>query len=386
MPYNIDPRQQAIRDEVREFCQKEILPVARELDRQPEPIQFPYDLFLKLGKAGYIGYVQPKEYGGQGRSALEYATLIEELSYWDTPTSLLPAVSELAMHPITAFGSEEQKKKYLPKSITGETVIAFSLTEPEAGSDAGNQKTTAILKGDHFILNGEKIFIMHGDVSTVSVVFCKIAEEGSESSRMSALIVETDKLEGYSAKTLEYKMGMKAATTGRQWFKNCKVPVSALLGERGKGFRYALGTLDGARIDVAAQGVGIARRALDESIAYAKKRVCFGAPIAKLQAIQWMIADMATRTEAAVLLTYKAGQMADAGQKFTIEAAQAKLFATENARFCADRGMQIHGGYGYIGEFSIMEKLYRDQRLTEIYEGTSEIQRLVIAGHYLGGR
>ncbi len=386
MPYNIDPRQQAIRDEVREFCQKEILPVARELDRQPEPIKFPYELFRKLGKAGYIGYFQPKEYGGQGRSALEYATLIEELSYWDTPTSLLPAVSELAMHPITVFGSEEQKKKYLPKSITGETVIAFSLTEPEAGSDAGNQKTTAILKGDHYILNGEKIFIMHGDVSTVSVVFCKIAEEGSESSRMSALIVETDKLEGYSAKTLEYKMGMKAATTGRQWFKNCKVPASALLGERGKGFRYALGTLDGARIDVAAQGVGIARRALDESIAYAKKRVCFGAPIGKLQAIQWMIADMATRTEAAALLTYKAGQMADAGQKFTIEAAQTKLFATENAKFCVDRGMQIHGGYGYIGEFTVMEKLYRDQRLTEIYEGTSEIQRLVIAGHYLGGR
>ncbi|MGE5692381.1 MAG: acyl-CoA dehydrogenase family protein [Candidatus Zixiibacteriota bacterium] len=386
MPYNIDPRQQPIRDEVRQFCEKEILPVARELDRRPEPQKFPYELFRKLGKAGYIGYFQPKEYGGQGKSALEYATLIEELAYWDAPTSLLPAVSELAMHPITAFGSEEQKKKYLPKAITGETVIAFSLTEPEAGSDAGNQKTTAISKGDHYILNGEKIFIMHGDVSTVSVVFCKIAEEGSESSRMSALIVETDKLEGYSAKTLEYKMGMKAATTGRQWFKNCKVPASALLGERGKGFRYALGTLDGARIDVAAQGAGIARRALDESIAYARKRVCFGAPIAKLQAIQWMIADMATRVEAATLLTYKAAQIADSGQKFTIEASQAKLYGTETAKFCVDRGMQIHGGYGYIGEFTIMEKLYRDQRLTEIYEGTSEIQRLVIAGHYLGGR
>jgi len=386
MPYNIDPRQQAIREEVREFCQKEVIPIARELDRRPEPQEFPYDLFRKLGKAGYLGYVQPKELGGEGRSALEYATLIEELAYWDAPTSLLAAVSELAMHPITVWGSEEQKKKYLPKSITGETVIAFSLTEPEAGSDAGNQKTTAVKKGDHYLVSGEKIFIMHGDVSTLSVVFCKLSEDGADSGKMSALIVETDKLEGYSAKTLEYKMGMKAATTGRQWFKNCKVPASALLGERGKGFRYALGTLDGARIDVAAQGVGIARRALDEAIAYAKKRVCFGAPIAKLQAIQWMIADMATRTEAAAMLTYKAAQIADSGQKFTIESAQAKLFGTETAKFCADRGMQIHGGYGYIGEFTIMEKLYRDQRLIEIYEGTSEIQRLVIAGHYLGGR
>ena len=386
MPYNIDPRQQAIREEAREFCQKEVLPVARELDRRPEPQKFPYELFRKLGKAGYIGYYQPKEYGGQGRSALEYATAIEELSYWDAPIALLAAVSELAMHPITAFASEAQKRKYLPKCITGETVISFSLTEPEAGSDAGNQKTAAVFKGDHYLLNGEKIFIMHGDVSTLSVVFCKIMEEGSESSRMSALIVETEGLEGYSAKPLEHKMGMRAATTGRQWFKNCKIPAAALMGERGKGFRYALSTLDGARIDVAAQGVGIARRALDEAVAYAKKRICFGAPIAKLQAIQWMIADMATRAEAAALLTYKAAQVADSGQKFGVEAAQAKLYATETAKFCADRALQIHGGYGYIGEFTIMEKLYRDQRITEIYEGTSEIQRLVIASHYLGGK
>jgi len=386
MPYNIDPRQQAIRDEVREFCQKEVLPICRELDRRPEPQQFPHELFRKLGKAGYLGYVQPKEYGGCARSAIEYATLIEELAYWDAPTSLLAAVSELAMHPILVWGTEEQKKRYLPKSITGETVIAFSLTEPEAGSDAGNQKTTAVLNGDHYLVNGEKIFIMHGDVSTLTVLFCKLSEEGADSGKMSALIVESKGLEGYSAKTLEYKMGMKAATTGRQWFKNCRVPVAALLGERGKGFRYALGTLDGARIDVAAQGVGIARRALDEACAYAKKRVCFGAPIAKLQAIQWMIADMAIRTEAAALLTYRAAQISDSGQKFTIEAAQAKVYATEAAKFCADRGMQIHGGYGYIGEFTIMEKLYRDQRLIEIYEGTSEIQRLIIAGHYLGGR
>lgn len=386
MPYNIDPRQQPVRDEVREFCQKEVLPVARELDRRPEPQQFPYDLFRKVGRAGYIGYYQSKEYGGQGKNTLEHATLIEELAYWDAPTSLLAAVSELAMHPIAAFASPEQKRRYLPKAITGETVISFSLTEPDAGSDAGNQKTTAVFKGDHYVLNGEKIFIMHGDVSTVSVVFCKTMDEGSETGRMSALIVETDGLEGFSAKTLEYKMGMKAATTGRQWFKNCKVPASALVGERGKGFRYALSTLDSARVAVAAQAVGIARRALDEAVAYARKRVCFGQPIGKLQAIQWMIADMAIRSEAAALLTYRSAQLADAGQKFGIEAAEAKLYAAEAAKFCVDRAVQIHGGYGYIGEFNIIEKLYRDQRITEIYEGTSEIQRLIIAGHYLGMR
>ncbi len=380
MRYNVDPKQQAVRDRVKEFAEKEINPVFRDLDRAPE--KFPVDYYRKLGKAGLIGFAMPKEYGGGGYSNIEYTTLIEELAYWDAATALLAAVPELAVYPIIHFGAEEQKKKYLPKCATGEMIPAFALTERMAGSDAANQQTIAKIEGNEFVINGEKIFIMHGDACDVVALFCKIGDQSEERPKVSAIIVEA-KTPGFKGFTLKHKMGMRAATTGRIELKNCRVPIANQLGEIGKGFRYAMATLDGARIGVAAQGVGLAQRALDESIKYAKTRIAFGAPIAKLQAIQWMIADMATQLEAARVMTYKAAVMQDKGEKFSIEAAQAKLFATETAGFCVDRAMQIHGGYGYIGEFSIIEKLYRDQRVTEIYEGTSEVQRMVIAGNYL---
>lgn len=381
MPYNIDPKQEAAREKAKEFCEKEVIPVAKDLDRRPEPQVFPKEYFKKLGDAGFVGYAFPKEYGGGGYSNLEYATVIEELAYYDPPTCLLAAVQELAAYPIMVFGNEEQKKKYLPPAARGETILSFVLTEPEAGSDAANQQTSAVPEGDNYILNGEKIFIMHGDVCDTGVVFCRIQEEGVRD-KVSAIIVDMDS-PGIEQKTLEYKMGMKAATTGRIWFKDVKVPKKNLLGEPGKGFRYAMQTLDGARIGVAAQGVGIGQRALDESISYAKKRVQFGSPIAKLQAIQWKIADMSTQVEAARLLTYKAAMLQDEGKRFSLEACHAKLFASEMANFCVDEAMQIHGGYGFIEEFSIIGKLYRDQRVTEIYEGTSEVQRLVIASSLL---
>ncbi len=380
MKYNADERQQAVRDRVKEFAEKEIVPVFQELDRKPEA--FPKDYYRKLGAAGLIGFAMPKAYGGGGYSNIEYTTLIEELSYYDAPTALLAAVPELATFPIYAFGTEEQKKKYVPKCATGEIIPAFALTEREAGSDAANQTTVAMIQGDEFVINGEKIFIMHGDACDIAVLFCRIGEAGEGRPKVSAIIIETDN-PGFKGFTLQHKMGMRAATTGRIELKDFRAPVTNQLGETGKGFRYAMQTLDGARIGVAAQGVGMAQRALDESIAYSKKRIAFGAPIAKLQAIQWMIADMATRLEAARLMTYKAAMLQDKGERFSLEAAQAKLFATEVANFCVDRAMQIHSGYGYIGEFSMIEKLYRDQRVTEIYEGTSEVQRLVIAGSYL---
>jgi butyryl-CoA dehydrogenase len=380
MRYNADPRQQAVRDHVKGIAEKEILPVYKDLDRAPE--KFPVDYYRKLGKAGVIGFAMPKEYGGGGNSNIEYITLIEELAYYDAATALLAAVPELAVYPIIHFATEEQKKKYLPKCTTGESIPAFALTERMAGSDAANQQTIARIDGDHFVINGEKIFIMHGDACNVAVLFCRIGEEATDRPKVSAIIVEAS-TPGFKGFTLKNKMGMRAATTGRIELKDCRVPVTNQLGEIGKGFRYAMATLDGARIGVAAQGVGICQRALDESISYAKTRIAFGAPIAKLQAIQWMIADMATQLEAARMMTYKAAILQDKGEKFSIEASQAKLFASEAARFCVDRAMQIHGGYGYIGEFSVIEKLYRDQRVTEIYEGTSEVQRLVIAGNYL---
>ncbi len=379
MPYNVDPRQQAVRDEVKAFAEKYMYPVSEELDRMPEPRKFPVDLYRKIGEAGFIGYVMPKEYGGQGKSNLEYITLVEEMCYHDPAIALLCAVAELATHPIIHFASEEHKKKYVPDCASGKRIPAFVLTEPEAGSDAANQKTVAVENGDSYIVNGEKIFIMHGDVADLGVLFCRI--EGQP--KMSAFIVDTNQ-PGWDKRTLKHKMGMRAATTGGIVLKDVKVPKANLLGEVGKGFRYAMATLDSARIGVAAQGVGIAQRALDESVKRAKARQAFGQPIAKLQAIQWMIADMATRLEAARCLTYKAVLMQDRGEKFSLEASMAKLYASETARFCIDRAMQIWGGYGFIGEFSPIEKLYRDQRVLEIYEGTSEVQRLVIAGNVIG--
>ncbi len=388
--YNVDERQQAIREKVAEFAKKHIEPIAKELDHRDDPDRFAMDIYRILGKEGFIGMRMPKEYGGSGISSLEFTTLIEELCFYDPAICLLNAVAELATYPIYTFGTEEQKKKYVPRCASGEWVPAFALTEPDAGSDAVNQSTTAVLEGDEYVINGEKIFIMHGDVADVVVLFLKVAggkEEEKASRRISALIVETRKdgklIPGYKAATLKKKMGMRAATTGRLWFDNVRVPKENLLGEIGKGFKTAMNTLDGARVGVAAQGLGIAERAFHEAVEYAKKRICFGSPIAKLQAIQWMIADMATRIEAARLLAYKAAQLQDKGERFTIEASHAKLYCSEVSRFCVDRAMQIHAGYGYIGEFSMIEKLYRDQRITEIYEGTSEIQRLVIAGSYL---
>ena len=379
MPYNVDPKQQAVRDDVKAFAEKHMYPVSVEWDQKPEPRPFPRDMYRKFGEAGFIGYNSPTEHGGTGKSNLEYITLIEDLCYHDPAFGLLCAVGELAAYPIIQFGNDAQKKKYLPDVIAGKKVCAFVLTEPNAGSDAANVQTNAVDKGDHYIVNGEKIFIMHGDVAEIAVLFTRI--DGLP--KLSAMIVETDQ-PGWQKRTLRNKMGMRAATTGGIIIKDVKVPKENLLGEVGKGFRYAMMTLDGARIGVAAQGVGIAQRALDESIAYAKKRIAFGAPIAKLQAIQWMIADMSTQVEAARMLCYKAAQLQDKGEKFSLEAAHAKLFCSETAGFCVDRAMQIHGGYGYIGEFSAIEKLYRDQRVLEIYEGTSEIQRLVIAGTVIG--
>ncbi len=380
MPYNVNPKQQAVRDEVKAFAEKEIYPVSEELDRMGEPRKFPIDLYRKIASAGFIGYAMPTEYGGKAKSHLEYITLIEELCYHDPAVSLLCAVGELATYPILHFGSDEQKKKYVPDCASGKRIPAFVLTEPNAGPNAANQQTEAVENENHYLVNGEKIFIMHGDVADLAILFCKIKNQP----KLSAMIVDNTSQAGWEKRTLKHKIGMRAATTGGIIIKDVKVPRENLLGEIGQGFHYALMTLDSARIGVAAQGVGIAQRALDESVAYAKKRVAFGAPIAKLQAIQLMIADMSTRLEAARCLTYRAAMMQDKGERFSLEAAHAKMYASETAGFCVDRAMQIHAGYGYIGEFSVIEKLYRDQRVLETHEGTSEVQRLVIAGNVIG--
>lgn len=371
--------QQAVREMAREFGKKHIAPIAVEMDRKPP--EFPRDLFKKMADAGLLAFPMAKEYGGLGKSKIEYATLIEEISWFDASSAIIMAVDNLASYPIETFGSEEQKKKYLPKMTSGEILGAFALTEPNAGSDAANQQTVAKVDGDSFVINGEKIFITSGNVADVTVLICKIVKEG-ERDKVSAVLVENN-TPGFSSETLKWKMGLRASTTGKLKLKDVRVPRSQLLGEMGKGFKLSLKTLDGARVGVAAQALGIAQRAFDESVKYAKKREQFGAPIGKLQAIQWMIADMSTRLEASRLLTYKAAMMEDRGEPINLVAAQAKLFASEASNYICDRAMQIHAGYGYIGDFSEIEKIYRDQRITEIYEGTSEVQRLVIAANYL---
>lgn len=383
--YNVDDSQQKVRDWVTEYAKREIEPVFQELDRRPEPQIFPRDYYKKLADAGFIGYSMPKEFGGGGATSLEYTTMIEELAWWDGCTSLLTAVPQLATYPVYTFGNDEQKKKYVPMASSGQWIPAFALTEENAGSDAANQSTVAIEDGDDYVINGKKHFIMHGDVADFYILYLKIGnQDEAKRPRISAIFVDGD-TPGITKETLKYKMGMKAATTGRIYFKDVRVPKSNLLGDQGSGFKYAMNTLDGARVGVAAQGLGMAQRALDESVKFANQRIVFGAPISKLQAIQWMIADMSTRIEAARCLTYKAAQLQDTGVRFSFEAAQAKLYATETANFCVDRAMQIHSGYGYIGEFSIIEKLYRDQRVVEIYEGTSEIQRLIIGNAVIRG-
>lgn len=379
MTYNMAESQQAVRDMAREFGRKEIAPIAKEMDRKPP--EFPLELFRKMGKAGFAAFPMKKDYGGLGKPKIDYATLIEELAWFDASIAVIMAVNNLAAYPIEFFGNDEQKKKYLPKMVSGEWIGAFALTEPTAGSDAANQKTTAKVEGDYFVINGEKIFITNGNIADIIVLIAKV-QDGEEKDKVSAIIVEA-KTPGISREALKWKMGIRASTTARLKFENVRVPKANLLGEMGKGFKMSLKTLDSARIGIAAQCVGIAQRVFDDSINYAKTREQFGAPIAKLQAIQWMIADMGTRLEAARALTYKAATMEDKGENISREAAQAKLFASEAANFCVDRALQIHGGYGYIGEFSEIERFYRDQRITEIYEGTSEIQRLVIAANYL---
>ena len=381
MTYNLVDSQQQVRDMAKEFGKAEIAPISKDLDRKPP--EFPMDLYKKMAAKGFMAFPVPEQYGGLGRSKIDYATLIEEISWFDASASIIMAVSNLAAYPIEKFGTEDQKRKYLPKMCSGDLIGAFALTEPDAGSDAGNQKTTAVEQGDSFVINGEKIFISSGNVADVTVVIGKIPREG-EKDLISAFIVEGKPTgNGFSSEILKWKMGLRGSTTARLKLENVKIPKSNILSEPGKGFRIALTTLDSARTGVASQAVGIAQRAFDESVKYAKTRKQFGAPIAKLQAIQWMIADMSTRLEAARLLTYKAAMMEDKGERLSKEASQAKLFASETANFCVDKAMQIHGGYGYIGEFSDIEKLYRDQRITEIYEGTSEVQRLVIAASCL---
>ncbi len=379
MNFGLNEEQRLVRDMVRDFAQNEIAPRAAEVDKAEE---FPCENIRKMAELGLLGLPFPEAYGGGGGDYVSYAIAVEEIARACGSTALIYAAHiSLGCGPIYDFGTEEQKQKWLPHLGSGKGLAALGLTEPEAGSDAGATRTTAVRDGDEYVLNGSKMWITSGAIA--DVVNCTAKTDPDAGTRgISCFLVEKG-TPGFIPGKNEPKMGLKGSVTSALSFENCRVPAENLLGREGEGFKQALKTLDAGRISIGAMALGLGQAALDEGTRYAKERVQFGQPIAKFQAIQWMIADSATELDAARLLVYRAAAMKDAGLRYTKEAAMAKLFASEAAERAAFKALQIHGGYGYSREYPV-ERIYRDQRLCSIGEGTSEIQRLVIARQILG--
>ncbi len=378
MNFELSEDQLLIKEMIDEFAQKEVKPRVKELEKKHT---FPHKLLKKLAELGVMGMSIPSEYQGNKTDTLSLMLAIEQLSKVFPSLAVIISVHcSLFCYAILKFGSENQKEKYLPKAARGEILGAFALTEPGAGSDVYGIKTRAVKKGDLFILNGTKSWVTTGSDANAYILFAN-TETDSVKHKLSAFIVEKG-FPGFRLSKVEEKMGLHASITSEVVLEDCQVPAENLLGNEGKGASIALHCLDGSRIGIAAQSVGLSQRALEEAAIYAKQREAFGKPIAEFQAIQFMIADMATSTEAARLLTHRAAILLDKGVSITKEASMAKLFASEAANRIVSMALQIHGGYGYSQEFHV-EQLYRDARVLTIYEGTSEIQRLVIARHLL---
>jgi alkylation response protein AidB-like acyl-CoA dehydrogenase len=363
---------------MRDFVLKELEPIAAEIDRKGE---FPWEVIRKLAAMGVMGVNYPREVGGMGLDTVCYAITVEELSRACGSTGITVAAhNSLAIAPIYLFGTEEQKNKYLPPLAKGEKIGAFGLTEPEAGSDAGGTRTTAVLDGDEYVINGTKCFITSASVAETFVITARTGSEPGTRS-ISSFILEKG-MKGLSVGKKENKMGLRGSDTAELIFEDLRVPREYLLGQEGEGFRQFMITLDGGRISIGAMALGIAQGALDKSIVRSKERQQFGRSISQFQAIQWKLADMATQVEAARQLVYGAARLKDAGQKYTRESAMAKLYASEVGSMVTHEAIQIFGGRGYMEDYPL-ERYYRDVRLCEIGEGTSEIQRLVIAREVL---
>ena len=372
MQFDLTDEQQDIRRLVRDFADGEVRPVAEELDREK---RFPYEIVAKLGELGLMGIPFPEEYGGGGADYLSYAIAIEELARVDSSVAITVAAhTSLGTWPLYAFGSDELKAEWMPRLCSGERLGAFGLTEPEAGSDAGNTRTRAELDGDEWVINGAKQFITNSgtDISGFVTITARTGED-----EISNLLVPNG-TPGYEVGEPYRKMGWNASDTRPLSFEDCRVPEDNLVGPRGQGFKQFLQTLDGGRIGVSAMGVGLAQGALDEALAYAKERVAFGKPISKYQAIQAKLADISTEIEAARLLAYKAAIEKDLGRNFSLTAAQAKLKTGRLAVRATEEAVQIHGGYGYIEEYPVC-RFYRDAKILTIGEGTDEVQQMVIA-------
>jgi len=378
MNFSLTKEQELVKQMVREFAINEVKPIAAEIDVTE---RFPMENVEQMARYNMLGIPFPTEFGGAGGNNVSYAMTVEELSkVCGTTGVIVSAHTSLCGAPIYQFGTQEQKEKYLTPLAKGEKLGAFGLTEPNAGTDAAGQQTTAVLEGDHYVLNGSKIFITNGGVADIFVVFA-MTDKSKGTRGISAFIVEKD-FPGFSIGKVEEKLGIRASSTTELVFENCIVPRENLLGKEGKGFAVAMQTLDGGRIGIAAQALGLAQGALDEAVAYMKERKQFGKSIAAFQGLQWMVADMDVQIEAARLLVYKAAYKKDMGQPYSVEAARAKLYASEVAMDVTTKAVQLFGGYGYTKEYPV-ERMMRDAKITEIYEGTSQVQRMVIAGSIL---
>lgn len=376
MLYNKE--QELLRKAVRDFVSKELDTLPAEMDKTGV---MPKELIKKLADAKFISSNIPEEYGGGGAGYVSYAIVMEEIARRCASTAtFVTAGSSLASLPILYNGTEEQKQKYLKGIATGELIGAFGLTEPGAGSDAAGQQTTAELVGDHYILNGRKTFITNGPFCDVAIVIA-VTDRSKGLRGTSAFIVES-KWDGFSTGAHEDKMGIRGTETSDLIFENVKVPKENLLGKEGQGFKIAMSTLDGGRIGIAAQALGLAQGALDETVKYVKERVQFGRPLSKFQNTQFQLADMEVKVQAARHLVYQAAINKDLGKPYGVEAAMAKLFAAETAMEVTTKAVQLHGGYGYTRDYPV-ERMMRDAKITEIYEGTSEVQRMVISGKLL---
>ncbi len=374
MYFKLSEEHEMIRKMVRDFAKNEVAPTAAERDEEE---RFDREIFDKMAELGLTGIPWPEEYGGIGSDYLAYCIAVEELSRVCASTGVtLSAHTSLAGWPIYKFGSEEQKQKYLRPMAQGEKIGAYGLTEPGSGSDAGGMRTTARLEGDHYVLNGSKIFITNGGIADIYVVFA-LTDPTSKHKGTSAFIIESD-FPGFSVGKKEQKMGIRSSPTTEVMFEECRVPKENLLGEEGEGFKIAMMTLDGGRNGIAAQAVGIAQGALDAATEYAKERVQFGKPIAAQQGVGFKLADMATSVEAARLLTYQAAWLESEGLPYGKESAMSKLFAGDTAMKVTTEAVQVFGGYGYTKDYPV-ERYMRDAKITQIYEGTQEIQRLVIS-------
>ena len=378
MNFTLTKEQELVRQMVRDFAVNEVKPIAAEIDVTE---RFPMENVKKMGELGVMGIPFSTEFGGAGGDVLSYIIAVEELSKVCATTGvILSAHTSLCASLINENGTPEQKEKYLRDLCTGNKIGAFGLTEPGAGTDAAGQQTTAVLDGDNYILNGSKIFITNGGVADTFIVFA-MTDKSKGTKGISAFIVEKG-FPGFSIGKKEDKLGIRASSTTELIFENCVVPKENLIGREGKGFGIAMKTLDGGRIGIAAQALGIAEGALDEAIKYMKERKQFGRPIAAFQGLQWMVAEMSTKIEAARFLVYKAAWLKENKQPYSVDAARAKLYAAEVAMDVTTKAVQLFGGYGYTKEYPI-ERMMRDAKITEIYEGTSEVQKMVISGSLL---